>query len=115
MTDVRRYFNAFLEKYAGYAGDSVRPAERRKGYAAAMLRETFRAVKKSDWNAWWIIGSRKMIFQNGGVYESTVFYSDENENLEHYRSDLTADGVGLWKIIGKSLKFFVNQKDFSIF
>ncbi|MBS6446071.1 MAG: hypothetical protein KH382_00570 [Clostridiales bacterium] len=48
MTDVRRYFNAFLEKYAGYAGDSVRPAERRKGYAAAMLRETFRAVKKSD-------------------------------------------------------------------
>mgnify|MGYP000094545262 CR=1 FL=1 len=36
-----------------------------------------------------------MIFQNGGVYESTVFYSDENENLEHYRSDLTADGVGL--------------------
>ena len=45
MTDVRRYFNAFLERYAG---DSVRPAERRKGYAAAMLRETFRAVKKSD-------------------------------------------------------------------
>lgn len=48
MTDVRRYFNAFLEKYAGYTGDSVCPAERRKGYAAAMLRETFRAVKKSD-------------------------------------------------------------------
>lgn len=48
MRDVRYYFNAFLEKYAGHIGYSVRPSERRKGYADAMLLETFRAVKKSD-------------------------------------------------------------------
>lgn len=101
MIDVRHYFNDFLEKYAGHIGYSVCPSERRKGYAAAMLREVLPYCKEIGLKSVMIscaednIGSRKTILQNGGVYESTVFYSDENVNLERYWIDLTADGVGL--------------------
>ena len=35
MLQIRHYFNEYLEKYAGHIGYSVRPSERRKGYAAA--------------------------------------------------------------------------------
>ena len=37
MIQVRHYFNEYLEKYAGHIGYSVRPSERRKGYASWML------------------------------------------------------------------------------
>lgn len=39
MIQVRHYFNDFLEKYGGHIGYSVRPSERKKGYAGFMLKE----------------------------------------------------------------------------
>lgn len=101
MIDVRHYFNDFLAKYAGHIGYSVCPSERRKGYAAAMLRETLPYCKEIGLKKVMIscaddnMGSRKTILKNGGVYDSTVFYPDGNEYLERYWIDLTADGVGL--------------------
>ncbi len=38
VIQIRHYFNAFLEKYAGHIGYSVCPSERRKGYATQMLK-----------------------------------------------------------------------------
>ena len=37
MIQVRHYFNDYLEKFGGHIGYSVRPSERRKGYAKKML------------------------------------------------------------------------------
>ena len=90
MLQIRHRFNEYLEKYAGHIGYSVRPYERRKGYATAMLKEALprcRALGLTD-----VLitcstdneGSRRTILNNGGVYESTVHEPDENEDLERY-------------------------------
>ena len=90
MIQVRHYFNDFLEKYAGHIGYSVRPSERRKGYATAMLAAVLPFCRQIGLNRILIsclIGneaSRRTILRNGGVYESTVFYPKANEYLERY-------------------------------
>ena len=91
MVQVRHYFNEYLEKYAGHIGYSVRPSERRKGYAKEQLRlcliwcrETLGLDKvliscEPDNPA-----SRGAILANGGVYESTVHEPGEDIDLELY-------------------------------
>lgn len=90
MIQVRHYFNEYLEKYAGHIGYSVRPSERRKGYAKAMLamvlpycRElgiTRVLVSCVDGN----LGSERTILANGGVYESTVREPSGNRDLKRF-------------------------------
>jgi predicted acetyltransferase len=90
MLQVRHYFNDYLEKYAGHIGYSVRPSERRKGYAKRMLREGLvfcrsigleRVLISCDFDN---EASRRTILANGGVYESTVYEPDENIDLQRY-------------------------------
>lgn len=38
MIDIRHYLNDFLREFGGHVGFSVRPTERKKGYATAILR-----------------------------------------------------------------------------
>ena len=90
MIQVRHYFNDYLEKYAGHIGYSVRPSERRKGYAKEMLKRTLPFCREigidrvlitcTDGN----IGSEKTILANGGVYEYTIHEPNENENLKRF-------------------------------
>ena len=90
MIQIRHYFNEYLEKYAGHIGYSIRPGERRKGYATEMLRLALPfcrelGLKKvliscEPWN----IGSEKTILHNGGVYESTVYLPDEDIYLKRH-------------------------------
>lgn len=90
MIDVRHYFNEYLEKYAGNIGYSVRPSERRKGYATRMLSAVLPfcrsiGLKKVlvcciDGN----IASEKTILANGGVYEYTVNEPARNRALKRF-------------------------------
>ena len=90
MIQVRHYFNEYLEKYAGHIGYSVRPGERRRGYAKEMLRLALPFCKELGLDRVLIScepdnpGSRRTILANGGVYESTVHAPADGINLERY-------------------------------
>ncbi len=90
MLQVRHCFNNYLEKYAGHIGYSVRPSERRKGYAKEMLKAALPfcceiglekvLITCIDGN----IGSEKTILYNGGIYESTVHEPNDNVDLKRF-------------------------------
>lgn len=90
MIQIRHRFNDYLEKYAGHIGYSVRPSERRKGYAKEMLRMTLPFCREIGIDKVMItcvdgnIGSEKTILANGGVYEYTIHEPKENEDLKRF-------------------------------
>ena len=94
MLQVRHTFNDYLEKYAGHIGYSVRPSERRKGYAKWMLRQGLDFCRSIGLDRVLISckaeneASRRTILANGGVYESTVLEPDRNVELQRYWIDL---------------------------
>lgn len=46
MIQVRHYLNDFLRTFGGHIGYSVRPSERRKGYASWMLKKCAAVLQK---------------------------------------------------------------------
>ncbi|MCM1298426.1 MAG: GNAT family N-acetyltransferase [Firmicutes bacterium] len=90
MIQVRHYFNEYLEKYAGHIGYSVRPSERRKGYAREMLKAALPYCKQLGIDKVMLAcvdsneASRRTILSNGGVYEKTVYEPKNSVNLEQY-------------------------------
>ena len=90
MLQVRHYFNDYLSKFGGHIGYSIKPDERRKGYATSMLRAILPYCKELGLDKILItcidgnIGSEKVILNNGGVYESTVSEPDMKRNLKRF-------------------------------
>ncbi len=90
MIQVRHYFNDYLSKFGGHIGYSIRPSERRKGYATSMLKAILSYCKKLGLEKILIscidgnIGSEKTILKNGGVYESTVYEPNEKQELKRF-------------------------------
>lgn len=90
MIQLRHYFNDFLERFGGHIGYSVRPSERRRGYASRMLADILPYCRQVGLERVLITcdetneASRRTILKNGGVFERTVFDPSENDNLERY-------------------------------
>ena len=90
MIKLRHYFNEYLEKFGGHIGYSVRPAERRRGYASRMLADILPYCREVGLERVLITcletneASRRTILKNGGVFERTVFEPSENVNMERY-------------------------------
>ena len=95
MIQIRHYLNDYLRDYAGHIGYSVCPSERRRGYCTRMLRETLPYCRSLGIQNLMISclteneGSRRVILNNGGVYDSTVFEPKEGVYLERYFIDLS--------------------------
>lgn len=90
MIQVRHYFNDWLSKFGGHIGYSIKPDERRKGYATSMLKAVLPYCKEIGLDKILIscidgnLGSEKTILNNGGIYETTVYEQDIKRNLKRF-------------------------------
>lgn len=83
--NIRHYLNEGLLATGGHIGDGIRPSERRKGYATAMLGLALEECRKLGINRVLMccdkdnVGSAKSIIKNGGVLENEVWEDDHLE------------------------------------
>lgn len=83
-----------LSLYGGHIGYSVRPSERRKGYAKEMLRQCLEEAKKAGLVRVMVscdksnLGSEKTILANGGVFQCEVNVEGEDEPIKRFWIEL---------------------------
>lgn len=86
--DIRHSLNEALLLDGGHIGDGVRPSERRKGYATAMIALALDECRKLGIEKVLMVcnqentGSAKSIRNNGGVLENEI--NVEGETVQRY-------------------------------
>jgi Predicted acetyltransferase len=86
IIDFRHELNGFLIDF-GNTGYSVRPSERRKGYATEMLHQLLDVARNSGLNSLQLSVEKsnepsvKTIVKNGGVYERSFEFQGEEADV----------------------------------
>ena len=86
IIDLRHELNDFLKDF-GNSGYSVRPSERRKGYATEMLKLILERARQTGMNKLQLSVERsneasvKTILKNGGKYERSFFFEGEEADV----------------------------------
>ncbi len=95
--NIRHYLNENIYLTGGHIGDGIRPSERKKGYATAMIALALKECKKLGINKVLMtcnkenIGSAKSIMNNGGVLESEI--GEDGEIEQRYWINLKEETV----------------------
>lgn len=90
IIDLRYPLSEYLLNYGGHIGYSVRPDERRKGYAKAMLNGMLKIAKAEGLDKVLVVcdksnvGSRKTILANDGKLENEIVQNDGNRVMQRY-------------------------------
>ena len=84
IIDFRHHINhPILSEWGGHIGYTVRPNERKKGYAKEMLRQNLQNCKSYGLDKVMItcdignIASEKTIIANGGIFEKEIYVEDD--------------------------------------
>ncbi|MBR1651067.1 MAG: GNAT family N-acetyltransferase [Lachnospiraceae bacterium] len=106
--NIRHYLNGNNCLTGGHIGDGIRPSERRKGYATAMIGLALEECKKLGLNKVLMVcdadnyGSEKSIINNGGVFESEVA-SETGAKEKRYWITLNEETVETERLILRRL------------
>ena len=88
MIDLRHRLNDYLAEIGGHIGYSVRPSERRKGYATRMLAMVLEEARKRGMPRVLVTcdedneASRRTIERNGGMFECLT--RDDDDVVRRY-------------------------------
>lgn len=91
--NIRHSLNEYLLRSGGHIGDGIRPSERRKGFATAMVALALEECRRMGMNRVLMccdrdnIGSARSILRNGGVLENEI--EDDGEIVQRYWIDLS--------------------------
>ena len=87
---VHHVLNEQMRTITGHVGYSVRPSERRKGYATKILAKAKDYLSSFGFSEIYVSclpeneASRRTILANGGEYIETVYLESDDVNLERY-------------------------------
>ena len=90
MINIRHKLNEFIFNEGGHIGYSIRPTERKKGYATLMLKLALQRCRELNQNKILItcnksnVASAKVIQNNNGILENEVFSETFSEIIQRY-------------------------------